>query len=139
MVDFDEEMKKLEAVIERGKEQKIDLVDFMQECTQVFEKVATTTESGSGRQRQELLTALANAQEVLDREMEEVCKESGKGYEEVLAFVENPNNFSQDTWEVLQKTSRRLMPGKGKKKRSTDQSSPPDHNPGSSYKGWMKT
>ncbi len=129
-------IKKLEDMLGSGKTKRIDLSEFMQISQGFFEECASCLETGTGREKEELLKDLMFLQNSLDNDVESLAKESGKSPEQMLTYIENPDNFSQDTWQTLQKTWRRLLTLRTTKKRSA--SKQPKKDDDSSTSGWVR-
>jgi hypothetical protein len=119
MAGWKDLIEKLEEMLSNGKQQKIDLLEFMQSSQLLFDECKVCLESGTAREKEEMLKDLLAVQQILEKDVESLAKESGKSAEQLQAYVENPDNFSQDAWQVMQKTWRRITSIKLKKKKSS--------------------
>jgi|GEM_PF-6615909 len=128
-------IKKLEDALASGKTKKIDLMEFMQNCQGIFEECERCLEFDSARGKEDLLKDLMALQETLESDVESLSKETGKTAEQLFAYVENPDNFPQDTWQIMQKTWRFILTIKTKKKKSSTHSKKDNKDPNS---GWVK-
>lgn len=127
-------IKKLEDALSSGKTKRIDLADFMNTCLSFFEECGSCLETGTAREKEDLLKDLMGLQQTLDNDVESLSKESSKTPEQMLTYVENPDNFQQDTWQTMQKTWRRIITIKTKKKISKKAKKEKDD----SDTSWMK-
>ena len=109
-------IEKLEEMLSNGKQQKIDLLEFMQSSQLLFDECKVCLGSGSAREKEEMLKDLLSLQQILEKDVESLAKESGKTAEQLQAYVENPDNFSQEAWQAMQKTWRRITSIKPKKR-----------------------
>ncbi len=109
---------KLGQILANGKLQKIDLLDFMQKCQILFEECGECLESGTAREKEELLKDLLSTQETLESDIESLSKETGRTQEQMLSYTENPDNFPEEAWQTMQKTWRRITAIKTRKKQS---------------------
>ena len=109
MPDIRPKLDKLGSLLSSGKENLIDLTDFMQQCSALFEGCKECLEGGSAREKDEMLKELSSMLETLDSDVESLSKQTGKTIDEMLIFVENPDNFPSDAWRIMQKTWREIL------------------------------
>ncbi len=112
-------MNKVNQMLSNGKQQKINLLDFMQACQMLFDECGNCLEAGTGREKEEMLKELLAVQQTLENDVESLAKEAGKTVEQMQSYVENPDNFSQEAWQTMQKTWRRITTIKIRKKNSS--------------------
>jgi prefoldin subunit 5 len=109
MADIRPKLDKLNQALSQGKQQLIDLTEFMQTCNSLFETCGECLDTGTPREKDDMLKDLINVQQTLDSDVESLAKEIGKNLEQMLVFVENPDNFSPDAWRIMQKTWREIQ------------------------------
>lgn len=120
MADIRPKLEKLGSLLSSGKENLIDLTDFMQQCNVLFEDCKECLDEGSARQKDEMLKELMSMQQTLDSDVESLSKATGKTLDDMLIYVENPDNFPSDAWRVMQKTWREILKvGSRKSKKNT--------------------
>lgn len=119
--EFETDLERVNKTLSVGKEKKIDLIEFMQDCTALFEKIEICLRQGSARDKELVYRKLQELAAGLEKDIDDLCKQCGKGEEDISAYVENPDNFSQDTWLAIQKANRRILSGKQRKARRKPQ------------------
>lgn len=102
-------LEKLGISIAQGKQQLIDLGEFMQTSSALFEECAEVLGSGTAREKDEMLKELASLQQTLESDADSLAKETGKTLEQMLVYVENPDNFPPDVWQTMQRTWRQIQ------------------------------
>jgi predicted nuclease with TOPRIM domain len=117
MADIRPKLDKLGSLLSDGKQNAIDLTEFMQQASSLFEDCKECLDEGSAREKDEMLKELTSLQQTLDSDVESLSKETGKNFEEMLIFVENPDNFPTEAWRIMQKTWREILKVGSRKKR----------------------
>ncbi len=111
-VNFEGEMEKLKQSLSKGRERQIDLIEFMQSCTVFFEGIESSLREGNTLEKDMVFRKLRELNGVVEGDVQRLCKESGKSEEEIALFVENPDNYAQETWQAIQKAHRRILRGR---------------------------
>lgn len=107
--DYGAELQTLTQAIVSGKEKKIDLILFMQDCISLFEKFDNCIQSGNLREKEVFYRKIKELGQKVDEEIVILTQESGKDEEEISAYVENPDNYSSEVWASIQKAHRRII------------------------------
>ena len=114
--EIDAELQKLTNTLAAGKEKKIELVQFMQDCASLFEKVEGCMLEGDAREKELVSRKLAELGSALEGDIEELCKLCGKTEEEIGAYLENPDNYTSDAWSAIQRANRKIVSAKKRKR-----------------------
>lgn len=114
--EFEVELERLTQALMFGKENKMDLVAFMHDAIVVFEKAEASLRIGSPREKELVYRKLQELGSLVEKNIETVSKETGKTEEEMSAYVENPDNFTQDAWAAIQKANRQILIRKKRKR-----------------------
>lgn len=117
--EIDTELHKLSHTLAGGMEKKIELVQFMQDCMACFDKVEGCMREGDDKVKAAVLQKLSEFGGVLEANMDELCKVSGRTEEEISAFVENPDNYTQDVWSAIQRAHLKFTSRKKRRARKT--------------------
>jgi hypothetical protein len=87
----------------------LNLQDLCEESLQFFEKLKQMIENGTDKEKEEAMLIMSEMYKKLISECKELTEKTGLTEEQILAFAENPNNFSPDQWEMIQDTRRNMM------------------------------
>lgn len=92
----------------QGKGQKVNFEEMMSDTALFFEKVQIELEKGSPEEKQELLDMMEKMYKKLNEESERISKEAGMSEQELMAYSENPDNFSPMQWMLLEHTKKSM-------------------------------
>jgi hypothetical protein len=113
MIDRREKLEKLNYLLAEGKEREIDLVEFMELCRLFFTASGESFARGTPRDREEVVRELLDIQKELENDTASLIQETGKSLDQLLLYIENPDNYPSDTWHTMQQTSREIRKMKG--------------------------
>lgn len=99
--DFDHIMNYFKQTAE-GKD--LNLQELCKESLGFFDKVRQTIEKGNDKEKEEALLIMSDMYQNLMGETKKLAANSGMTEEQLLAFAENPMNFSPDQWKMIQNT-----------------------------------
>lgn len=117
MKQFESEIDNLVVMLAKGREKRIDLVEFMQECGLLFDSIEICLREGDTREKDTLFRKLKELNSHLDSDIQDLCKQCGKTEEEISAYIENPDSYSTETWSAIQKMHRRILSDTKKRKK----------------------
>jgi len=114
--DFEGELNKIMKTLSSGRTQKIDLVEFMQDCTDFFEKAGSALRMGNAREKEIAVRKFKELAGMVEKDIQSVSRESGKTEEEMAGYIENPDNFSSETWSAIQRANKKILSDRRRKK-----------------------
>jgi predicted Fe-S protein YdhL (DUF1289 family) len=115
--EFEAELEKLSRTLSSGREKKIDLVEFMHECTVLFDKIDACLRDGDTREKDIVFRKLKEMNGHLESDLQGLSKECGKTEDEISAYIENPDNYTQDVWAAILKARKRILSERQRKSR----------------------
>lgn len=105
-----EEFEKLLKMFSSTSEGKpVKLEEILQSSLGLFEQLKEKLQEGNPEQKAELSRLLKDMHTKLTTEAEALIKKSGMKEEDLLAFNENPANFTKDQWAVMQEAKKKML------------------------------
>ncbi len=92
--------------IEQGK--KVNLNEVVKEYLLFFEELKERLQSATPEEKRQLFLIMNDIYAKMLAESQKLAQRSGLSEEQLLQLAENPNNFSQEQWELLQNTKKSL-------------------------------
>lgn len=92
--------------IEQGK--KVNLNEVVKEYLLFFEELRERLQSATPEEKRQLFLIMNDIYAKMLAESQKLAQRSGLSEEQLLQLAENPNNFSQEQWELLQNTKKSL-------------------------------
>jgi hypothetical protein len=86
----------------------INLEELCGESLQFFEKVRHAIENGTDKEKEEAMLLMSEMYKKLVSECKQLTEKTGMSEEQIMGFAENPNNFSQEQWQMLQDTRHHM-------------------------------
>lgn len=93
---------------EQGKGTKVNFEQMMADTMEFFEQVQLELQEGSPEEKKELLEMMEKMYQKLNEESERISEEAGMSEEELMAYSENPDNFTPMQWMLLEHTKKSM-------------------------------
>jgi hypothetical protein len=102
---FDELMK----IFHEGAEGKpIDIKKLFSESLALFEELKKELKEASPEERTDLMRMMSDMYREMLQETQKICENSGMSEEQLLAYSENPSNFTREQWQTLQESRMKI-------------------------------
>lgn len=82
------------------KSEKFDSI--INESMKLSEKIKDKLANGTDSEKKEMEQLLMRMAEKVQSETDRICQDIGVSKEELVAFAQNPDNFSKEEWEAIQ-------------------------------------
>lgn len=92
--------------IEEGK--AVNLHEVVREYLAFFEELKERLKSAGPEEKKQLFFLMNEMYTKMLAESQKIAQRSGLTEEQLLQLSENPNNFSQEQWQLLQETKKNL-------------------------------
>lgn len=104
-----EECQQLSDLFRRAAEgQSIDLQQVFAQSLQFFERLKVELKEADPQRRQEAMAMLMEIYQHMIRDTKLICEASGMTEEQLVAFAENPTNFSPEQWTSIQESREKI-------------------------------
>lgn len=87
---------------------QIDLQKVFTESLAFFEHLKHEYESGTPEERQEVLQMMSTMHKEIIEESKRIMKTSGMSEDQLMAFSENPSNFTAEQWKEFQESKSEI-------------------------------
>lgn len=105
-----DEYHRLIALFEAGAEGKpIHLQDVFQQSLQFFEHLKVQIHRGSPEEKKEAMNMMMDMYRVMMEQTKRISQRAGLSEEQLLAFAENPSNFSPEQWHSIQESRDKIF------------------------------
>ena len=86
----------------------LNLEELCNESMQFFEKVRHAVEHGTEKEKGDAAQLMSEMYKKLVVECKQLTEKTGMSEEQIMNFSENPHNFSQEQWQILQETRQNM-------------------------------
>lgn len=105
-----EECQQLSDLFRRAAEgQSIDLQQVFAQSLQFFERLKVELKEEDPQRRQEAMAMLMEIYQHMIKDTKFICETSGMTEEQLIAFAENPTNFSPEQWTSIQESREKIF------------------------------
>jgi hypothetical protein len=91
---------------EEGK--PLDVKALFSECLILFEELKEEMKDASPEERQDMMRLVGEMYKQILTETQKICQNSGMSEEQLIAFTENPSNFTSEQWGVIQDSRMKI-------------------------------
>lgn len=82
--------------------------NFFEEMSEMIEQVKAQPKPGEELDYEQAIKQVEGALDTLNKELDEVCEQTGMSMEELEAYTSDPKNFSKEEWDSIQKIQAEL-------------------------------
>jgi len=108
-----QELPKILEFFEMEPEEKaLHFHSTVENAIQFSENLQEAYRAGSEKQREEIHDMLSEMREKISEQTKILCNNLGLSEEELVAYAENPDNFSKDEWELLKEANKKMNSAK---------------------------
>lgn len=105
-----EECQQLSDLFRRAAEgQSIDLQQLFTQSLQFFAQLKQELQQEDLQRRQEAMVLLKEIYQHMIKDTQLICEASGMTEEQLIAFAENPSNFSPEQWTSIQESREKIF------------------------------
>ncbi len=105
-----DEFDKLMEHFNKGAEgKKVDMNEILAQSVAFFEQLQKELKEASPEDRDIIFQMMNQMHEKIHAESTRICEQTGMSEEQLLAFSENPKNFTPDQWIQIQSTKKKMM------------------------------
>ncbi|NNM44190.1 MAG: hypothetical protein HKM07_07595 [Chlamydiae bacterium] len=102
--------EKLLQIFVKGREEKdLDLSALLKETSAFFEEAQKELKTASPDDQKIIFAMIDEMYEKLQSESKRISEKTGMTEEQLMAFSENPKNYSPDQWRDIQNTKKKMM------------------------------
>jgi len=109
MSEMEEEFNKLLQSITAAQQNKSNIDDTVKIVMDFFMHLKMKMESASPEERTQMVKQMSDMYQKLTDTLKNVGERTGMTEQELLAFAENPNNFTPEQWRTMQESKRALI------------------------------
>ena len=107
-----DEFEKIMGFFDLSSEEKEGhLQEVFEDSIEYFERFKHVMLNGTKEEKKEAVKKVMMLKKKIEEETQHVCKKTGMTPEELTAFSNNPENFSQDQWNAIEGAKQRLEKG----------------------------
>lgn len=104
-----DDYNRLMKLFQEGAEgKKIDLDEVFKQSIEFFQHLKGQIEKGSPEEKKEAMAMMAEMYNQMMAETKKITQQSGFSEEQLLAYAENPNNFSPEQWKQIQESKQKI-------------------------------
>ena len=92
----------------------INYDEAVKESLGLFDEITHVMTNGAKEEQEEIIKALETVNKKVTEQFDALCEEFGVSKEDVKKLIADPNNFSPEFWEVMQKLQTQMEPVKVK-------------------------
>ena len=102
-----DEFNRLMEIFHSGAEgRQVNLQELFAQSLAFFEHLKGEMQTAGPEDKQEILRMMAEMYKQIMEEKKKICDKSGLSEEQLLAFADNPSNFSKEQWDALQQSKK---------------------------------
>lgn len=106
---FKDRFDKLMKIFRHGEEGKsIDIKMLFSECLNLFEELKEELKDASPEERQDMMRMVGEMYKEILTETQKISQNSGMSEEQLIAFSENPSNFTPEQWAAIQDSRMKI-------------------------------
>jgi hypothetical protein len=106
---YKERFEHLMKIFREGAEGKtIDIKALFNEVLALFEELKEEIKKASPEEKKEMMHLMTEMYKYMQQETRKICQNSGMTEEQLIAFSENPANFSPAQWEMIQESRMKI-------------------------------
>lgn len=129
--------------------------DIFNDSADFFERLNYILKNGTIDEKRHIIEELQQLQQLVQEETSKLTEMSGLSESELKSFATNPDNFTSEHWEVIEKARERIQhdaleasellnfkppgAGEGEQKSSSGKPKKPKKPPGPGKSGWVKS
>ncbi|MBS0620217.1 MAG: hypothetical protein JSS61_02010 [Verrucomicrobia bacterium] len=105
-----EEFDRLAQLFKDGAEGKpVRLESVFQEALAFFEQLKRQLSEGDDEQKIEALTMMREMHQLMEVETKKIVARSGVTQEDLVAYADNPTNFTPEQWRAMQESKDKIL------------------------------
>lgn len=85
-----------------------DFNELLKSYLQLFVVIHSSLETGSEEEGKESLWILNEFRQMIQNQKDKLIQKTGLSFDEIGALVDNPNFFTEDQWQAVQETQKKL-------------------------------
>ena len=85
-----------------------DFNELLKSYLQLFVVIHSSLETGSVEESKESLWILNEFRQMIQNQKDKLIQKTGLSFDEIGALVGNPNFFTDDQWQAVQETQKKL-------------------------------
>lgn len=103
-----DEFHRLMALFRDGSEGKVNLHQLFTESLAFFQHLKEEFEHASPEEKQELMKMMMSMNKEIMEESKRIMKTAGMSEDQLLAYAENPSNFTPEQWKAFQESKSQI-------------------------------
>jgi hypothetical protein len=104
-----DEFQRLIKIFQDGAEGKpVNLAEVFSQSIEFFQHLKLQIEKGSPDEKKEAMQMMAELYNQMMAETQKITQRSGVSEEQLVAFAENPANFSPEQWKQIQESKQKI-------------------------------
>lgn len=104
-----DEFQRLIRLFQDGAEGKsVNLAEVFSQSIEFFQHLKVQIEKGTPDERKEAMQMMAELYNQMMAETKKITERSGVSEEQLVAFAENPANFSPEQWKQIQESKQKI-------------------------------
>ena len=105
-----DEFEKLLALFEKGAQgKKVNMDEVLEQSLQFFEDLQKEFQTASPEDREAIMAMMNKMYEKIQSESQRIAEKTGLSEEQLIAYSDNPKNFTADQWFKIQETKKKMM------------------------------
>lgn len=105
-----DEFDKLLALFEKGSKGKsVDMNEVLEQSLLFFDDLQKEFQTASPEDRESILAMMNKMYEKIQAESQRITEKTGMTEDQLIAYSDNPKNFSADQWFKIQETKKKMM------------------------------
>lgn len=101
--------KLLQVFVKGAQGKELDLTTLLKETTAFFEEAQKELKSASPEEQKVIFAMMDEMYKKLQEESDRISEKTGMTEEQLMAFSENPRNYTPDQWREIQNTKKKMM------------------------------
>src|SRR5690348_3517072 len=100
--------KMIKAIRQNEEGKPIDPKAIFHESLALFDELKEELKNASPEERQDMMRMIGEMYKEVLAETKKFCQQSGMSEEQLIAFTENPSNFTTEQWEAIQDSRMKI-------------------------------
>lgn len=104
----DEFIRVMQLFHDAAEGEKVNLEEVFQQSFQLFEHIKDQLARGTPDEKREALRMMSEMYTQMIKDSKRIAESSGMTEEQLLAFADNPSNFTPEQWNAMQASKERI-------------------------------
>jgi hypothetical protein len=105
----DEYDRLLKLFHEGGEGKSINLGDVFSQSLEFFQHLKAQIENGTPEEKKEAMAMMSEMYKQLMQETQQITQRSGLSEDQLVAFADNPSNFTPEQWAQIQESKQKIF------------------------------